>query len=155
MGLDNVLVFLGLDDLGVEVHNLPERLPVSAGTLEASVLVQGTVAIADPLAVYVFTRASGRRDLPDDTLGLGVWVPHGNTLSEGFLHQKFFILQDSKDVHENGPAVLRTEKEEVQIDEGIFMERQEGVAGIATGLVAEVAHAMAALQSVIPPTAQG
>lgn len=152
MGLNNVLTYLGLDQLGVEARLLPERLPSTARNRDVAVHPPGLVLVADPLAIYVFTGVrESQPELPDDAIGLGIWAPRGDTLNDGFVHQKFLVLQCTGDAMPQGDPVLLTEEGATSIEDGLPMEGQDGPTGIATGLVPEIPYALAALQSVVPP----
>jgi hypothetical protein len=125
---------------------LPERLPNTAPASPIVPLPRDDILVADPMALYWFTRMHGQ-GVPDDALGLLVIVPYGETVEAGMLVQAFAVFQRERIAYPEGPVRLVTLDGELEVEQGMLIEGKDGPKAMSDGLISEVPHALASLQA--------
>ena len=139
MGVGQVVKVLRVDEFG-PVYKLAKRMPwpVPGGLTKLPSFRGQSFVIADPVAVYVFTVA--KRPKRANALGVGIYWPTGNTIDEGFLFQRFLAWLEDGELKVTPQAPVEHIHGKLERDTS-----QDGPGGLAAGLAAEVAHAIAGL----------
>lgn len=139
MGLGHVVKVLRVDEFG-PVYKLAKRMPwpVPGGLRTLPSFRGQSFVLADPVAVYVFTVA--KRPKLANALGVGIYWPTGNTVDEGFLFQRFLAWLEDGELKAAPQAPVEHIHGKLEPNTSA-----DGPGGIAAGLAAEVAHAIAGL----------
>ena len=124
-----------------ECVHMPERLPVGPDPSRSAINLTTPTIVTDPLAVFHFV------PIDEGRLGLAIFCPHGDTLGEGFLFQRFAVDPSTGEAWPQKDTVLMTGENVHAVDQGICLAKPgDKPVGVSHGLASEISHGLAALR---------